>query len=103
MKFISGINPFFEKLSSKILSFNLQILGLKANFFSNLNLMLFLVVIPIIVAISLLVAHEKNNHYKVKPALNKYYRSFMLEWTFALLLFNMFNGMVSLSINFSNL
>jgi hypothetical protein len=79
LKYVSGWNPLFDSLSSSqpILE-NYSSLGIKSNFFTNLNLMFFpLFLFPIIFGI-LYVMSQKTNHYRIKPLLITLRMAFLL-------------------------
>ena len=94
-----GWNGLLFQLSQTPIDSNYSALGIKSSFLSNINfMMLFLVVCPIISAI-MSIAGKHSTHYKTKPKLLGYGKSFLLDIPFTILLFNAPNISSSFVVN----
>ena len=98
MKYVSGYNPLFADMPQKTVPFNLKDLHIYSNFISNVNVMMFILLIcPIFFGI-LMIMGKRSDCYKNKPRYFKYGMSFILEIPLTILLFNSFNIYTSLVV-----
>ena len=99
MKYVSGWNPLFSSLTQTTIPKNYSTLSIQSNFMSNLNLMLFPLLIFPIVSLFLYIVYKKSNHYRKKPLFLILSLSFLLEFPLAIILFNTFNIYSSLVVD----
>lgn len=98
MKYVSGYNPLFSSLNQQNIPFRMKDLGIQSNFLSNVNVMMFIIVIcPVVFAI-LMYMGKKSDCYKKKPRYIKYGKAFLFETPLTILLFNSYNIYTSLAI-----
>lgn len=103
MQYVSGYNMKFPALKEASLSFTLKTMGFSSNFMSNINIMLFpLVVCPAMFGI-LLLGSKMSKSYKHKPRMRQYAIASLCEWLFTSIVFIAYSIYTSLMIDFKNL
>lgn len=98
IQFISGYNPLFSHLRQHSVPYKIATLDIKSNFLSNLNLMIFILLLCPIMYLILTYCGYKSDCYKRKPRLLKYGKSFIFEIPLTIILFSSFNIYTSLSV-----
>lgn len=98
MKYVSGYNPLFSDIQQQTTKYNLSDLGIRSNFLSNVNVMIFVLgVCPVLFGVLTLLGN-KSECYKMKPRYLKYGKAFICEVPLTILIFSSFNVYTSLIV-----
>ena len=88
MQNVGGYNPLFSDFSSPVTPTTYKIFGVSLNFNSNLNLMIYPLLLCPLIFLVLYIAGMRSQSYKHKPRFLKAAKSFLCEVPLTILLFN---------------
>lgn len=103
LRYSSGAFSIIDTLQQSVILSNYSSLGIKSNFFSNVNILLVPVLVLPILYLPFKIRGDKNTNPRVKPRLLKYGKSLLLEVPLTILLFNSFNIYTSLVVHIESL
>lgn len=99
LKYSFGWNDIpFDVLQTTI-NYNYSEIGIKSNFISNVNAMMFIILICPLVYGILTILGRYATHYSTKPRLIAYGKTFLMDVPFTILLINIPNICVSFVVN----
>ena len=103
LRYSFGYNDFPIELPQKTINMYYSDLGIQSNFISNLNFMLFpLLLMCLILFLILRLASSFTNHYRHNPCLKIYGRSFLNQIALTVVIFNIPNICSSFVINYQS-